>query len=464
MRWAQFEAIAHRALRQADVSESDFTVFRHSLKLESQDSQAAHLVQEMRSLIKKAFKTSPPMYLAWAGVCVILPTLATPSVTERSANNVDGLLCILSRTEYFVELERVCSVNFELESHILELYQRILQFLINTVLQSCQLCFTTRNESLANPGQNETALEMRQYRHIERQVLKILQHVPRQDLEKIKEAAQHQYENWQSLLPVAKHGQQNEDGPIKEFRAYIERYIRRHSCFGENEYRQNVKFVSRRALTEYWTRERVLSVLCVKDRWITANCETIIRSYIIVFSILVMNRRAEDITLFIQADVQDTKLPLELVPSPFSDSPETILFEEFMEAQWTFCPLTFGHGSETFPKMRKISPFQILPVVEKAKLKPQAEETINESITYKVKLHQHCADFSEYVSVYIFKPSAGPFSTTLTFGLLRLYSRCMQRRTTRSIKGTWTKRRCTRSSRVNPSSILLSALDHSSSP
>ncbi|KAF6812144.1 serine/threonine protein kinase [Colletotrichum musicola] len=187
------------------------------------------------------------------------------------------------------------------------------------------------------------------------------------------------------------------DDAIEDFHSYVDNYTSENNCIGENGFGERREFISRPALTAYWTPEKVNSVLCYQDQWITGNCDIILRDYVIVFSSLVMNSRPENIVLFCRAGITDTRLPLDSVPLAYSEAPEATIFREFMKSQWRFCPLTFGREPGTFPVKRDIDPYQIVPVVEKEKLDPQADESEDESVIYKVKLHQDCADFSDYV-------------------------------------------------------------------
>ncbi|KAF6834234.1 tein kinase 4-like protein [Colletotrichum plurivorum] len=187
------------------------------------------------------------------------------------------------------------------------------------------------------------------------------------------------------------------DDAIEDFHSYVDNYTSENNCIGENGFGERQKFISRPALTAYWTPEKVNSVLCYQDQWITGNCDIILRDHVIVFSSLVMNSRPENITLFCRAGITDTRLPLDSVPLAYSEAPEATIFREFMKSQWRFCPLTFGREPGTFPVKRDIDPYQIVPVVEKEKLDPQADESEDESVIYKVKLHQDCAYFSDYV-------------------------------------------------------------------
>lgn len=190
----------------------------------------------------------------------------------------------------------------------------------------------------------------------------------------------------------------NDEDAIEQFRLFCEDYILRHGCTGEDGGGAKRQFISRKALAAYWTREKITTVLCSRDNLIIANSETILRHYSVAFSILVLMSRPEQIHLFTRADINDSKLPLLSPPPSYPNAPEATIIGDFMRNQWKFCPLTFGHTSGSFPDKRDISPHQILPIIEKEKLKSTADEEEDDSVLYKVKLHPDCTDISDYVS------------------------------------------------------------------
>ncbi|KAF6807763.1 tein kinase 4-like protein [Colletotrichum sojae] len=194
----------------------------------------------------------------------------------------------------------------------------------------------------------------------------------------------------------------NDEDAIEQFRLFCKDYIRRHGCTGEDGDGAKRQFVSRKALTGYWTREKITTVLCSRDNLIIANSETILRHYSVVFSILVLMSRPEQIHLFTRADINDSKLPLLSAPPSYPNAPEATIIGDFMRNQWKFCPLTFGHTSGSFPDKRDISTHQILPIIEKEKLKPTADEEEDDSVLYKVKLHPDCTDISDYVAFKVY--------------------------------------------------------------
>ncbi|KAK1990628.1 hypothetical protein LX36DRAFT_532266, partial [Colletotrichum falcatum] len=140
-RQSQLQAITDRGLQRADKKQITYTLFGHDFVLKDQVAQAGRLIQTMKTLVSEAVKVSPEASLAWAGVCVLLPVLTNPSAAEEA--NRDGLSYVTFRIRYYIELEHLLwpenlvkpGLKVEFEDHMVDLYQHILEFQINTVLR-----------------------------------------------------------------------------------------------------------------------------------------------------------------------------------------------------------------------------------------------------------------------------------------------------------------------------------------
>ncbi|KZL75824.1 protein kinase 4-like protein [Colletotrichum tofieldiae] len=187
-----------------------------------------------------------------------------------------------------------------------------------------------------------------------------------------------------------------EDNVSKHFCAYVRDYAALQNCFGEDGFHTHREFFPQRALHEFWTREKITSVLCYPEEWIQQNPDFILQHYIVVFSILVLMRRPDQIALFTDWGIDDFQLPLLAIPDVYSGASEEGVLKEFMKLQWKFCPLLFGMNTCYKLNKRKLSPYLILPVLGKTKMDPNADED-DEVVLYSVKLHSDCAPFDNHV-------------------------------------------------------------------
>ncbi|KAG8161153.1 hypothetical protein KVR01_009417 [Diaporthe batatas] len=137
----QLKRITDHGMTEADGKRTKYTIFGHEFVLKDQISDVAGFVKTVKSVVDEAVKVSPEASLAWAGVCVLLPVFTNPSVAEEANRN--GLSYVTSRLRYYVELEPLLlpenieskELRGEFERHVVDLYQKILQFQIKTVLR-----------------------------------------------------------------------------------------------------------------------------------------------------------------------------------------------------------------------------------------------------------------------------------------------------------------------------------------
>ncbi|OAA32124.1 hypothetical protein AAL_01456 [Moelleriella libera RCEF 2490] len=139
-RYDRLKIITERGLQRAKDKRIKYTIFGHEFNLRKQADNATQCMLKMKGVIDQAVKVYPEASIAWAGVCVLLPIFRNPHAATEANRN--GLSYVISRLEYYVELERLLRVdelksklNGEFHRHIVDLYQLIIEFQIETVLQ-----------------------------------------------------------------------------------------------------------------------------------------------------------------------------------------------------------------------------------------------------------------------------------------------------------------------------------------
>ncbi|KAF4810909.1 Serine/threonine-protein kinase ksp1 [Colletotrichum siamense] len=174
-----------------------------------------------------------------------------------------------------------------------------------------------------------------------------------------------------------------------------------NGCHGRNGYNDRVSFMPRIALDQFWSTERIENILRSPPERIQAMSHTIRSRYVVVFSILVFMSQPEHIPIFIQEAIEDSQLPLAGTPYVFSETPESGIFDEFHKHQWKFCPLEFDNGYKL--SKRRISPYHVVPVLDKAPINPRAAADEDDVTIYKVTLHPSCF----HQTVVVFKVFSG---------------------------------------------------------
>lgn len=187
---------------------------------------------------------------------------------------------------------------------------------------------------------------------------------------------------------------------IEQLRRHIHDYVEGHECYGTNGHDQRRPFVPQAALTAFWTREKIIGVLC-HDGLIPRNPDIILDYYIAIFTIVVLTSEPANIDLFMQEDLSDSSLPLGSVPEAYRESlVHHGVFEDFMKLQWKFCPMSLDVSSRPKPSRKNMSPEIILPISNKIKINPQADEGKDIAVLYKVDLHRNCTQLTVPVRVY----------------------------------------------------------------
>ncbi|KAF4921083.1 Vegetative incompatibility protein HET-E-1 [Colletotrichum fructicola] len=211
-RCAQLKTITDRGLRRDDDKRTKYTIFGHQFVLRDQVQQTAQFVLTMKGLIDEAVKASPEASLVWAGVCVLLPVFTNPSAAEEA--NRDGLSYVTSRLRYYVELECLLwprplanlGLKAKFDDHVVELYQRILEFQIKTVLRFYRKWVKKLVSDITQHDEWEGMLsKIKEQEQIVRDESNHLQLVASgRTLQDISEAAQQNHNDMRSLLSYAK--------------------------------------------------------------------------------------------------------------------------------------------------------------------------------------------------------------------------------------------------------------------
>ncbi|KAI1854212.1 hypothetical protein JX266_001353 [Neoarthrinium moseri] len=210
-RQAQLKSITDRGMQRADEKKTKYTIFGHDFVLRDQIAQVAQFTQAIKGLINEAVKVSPEASLAWAGVCVLLPVLTNPSAAEEA--NRDGLSYVTSRIRYYVELERLLwpetirgsALKPEFDSHIVDLYERILEFQIKSVLRFYRTWVANISRDVIRHDEWEKMVsKIKELEQIVREESSTVNTIASQNtLEVLSKAAEQQYGNMRSLLSIA---------------------------------------------------------------------------------------------------------------------------------------------------------------------------------------------------------------------------------------------------------------------
>ncbi|CAK7219974.1 hypothetical protein SBRCBS47491_004032 [Sporothrix bragantina] len=149
-----------------------YTIAGHEFVLTDQIAQAAGFVLWAKDWIGDAVQASPEASIAWAGVCLILPLLTNPTTTAQA--NRDGFTYVTTRMRYYIALEPLLrrlgqnagvadGLIAEANNHIIDLYQHILEFQIQSVLRFYQSCLKGYAGDVFLPkGWNQMRLKIEQ--------------------------------------------------------------------------------------------------------------------------------------------------------------------------------------------------------------------------------------------------------------------------------------------------------------
>ncbi|KAF0329873.1 hypothetical protein GQ607_003046 [Colletotrichum asianum] len=175
-----------------------------------------------------------------------------------------------------------------------------------------------------------------------------------------------------------------------QLQQHVDDYVQRHTCRGVDGFGKERDFVPQRALTEFWTLAKITATFCHgQNTSVFHNADDIMNHYIVIFSILVLTSGVQHLELFTEEDINDTSLPLDSIPESYRESCHNEVFENFLKAQWKFCPLPFSVGLNPKPSKKKLSPEMIIPIspTAKRKINPEADEDNDTAVLYIVDFH-----------------------------------------------------------------------------
>jgi hypothetical protein len=212
-RRAQLATIIKGGLQRMHEKEIKYRIAGHEYVLQDQIAQASQLVQWAKNWIGNALADFPQASMAWAGVCVILPILTIPSAADQA--NRDGFTYVTARMRFYVELEPLLllenrdptttGLEKEFETHIVDLYQHILDFQFRSVLRFYRSRLGSLRQDFIQP-ENWSAM-LSKVKELEKKVddlsKKINTSVSRRALEKLSKTANGSLEIMKNLLSVA---------------------------------------------------------------------------------------------------------------------------------------------------------------------------------------------------------------------------------------------------------------------
>lgn len=136
----ELASIAKQGLERFEEKRIKYTIFGNDCVLKDQVASASKFALKLKDIVGEALKVSPPASMAWAGVCVVLPLLTNPSTADTALTT--GFTYTTSRASYYVGLEPLLwtskslepGLRKELESSVAELYKKLMEFQIKSVL------------------------------------------------------------------------------------------------------------------------------------------------------------------------------------------------------------------------------------------------------------------------------------------------------------------------------------------
>ncbi|KAI5863657.1 hypothetical protein GGS23DRAFT_509310 [Durotheca rogersii] len=145
-RQAQLDMITKNGLDRMRKHLLTYTVAGNEFVVRDQMAQVTTFVLKIKSVVDEAVKASVEASIVWASVCLVLPLLTNPNAAEQA--NRDGLIYVTSRMRFYIALEPLLlprdqsrsstipkGLRVEFEIHVRDLYQKILEFQLQSVLR-----------------------------------------------------------------------------------------------------------------------------------------------------------------------------------------------------------------------------------------------------------------------------------------------------------------------------------------
>ncbi|KAF2998074.1 hypothetical protein E8E14_001380 [Neopestalotiopsis sp. 37M] len=189
--------------------------------------------------------------------------------------------------------------------------------------------------------------------------------------------------------------------PIKLF-SHLEqwsfqRFVDDQRCSGIDESGNEAYYITASKLREYWSRERVSSLLNDFGQGEGLDFGTFSKDYLRLFSTLMYINEPEQFHWFVRRSINDSQLPYERKDGPHSHTMRS-LFDLFEENQWMFCPLEFD-----IPRMSSetVHPRTVLPVTYQEMLSSLGQGE-NDGICSRVRINKDC-NISMPNNTFVFK-------------------------------------------------------------
>ncbi|KAI0862797.1 hypothetical protein F4860DRAFT_97630 [Xylaria cubensis] len=211
---AQLKTIITAGLQRAEEKKTKYIIAGHEFNLTNRIDQAAKLVLWAKDWIGEAVKQSPDASIVWAGVCIILPLLTNPRIADEA--NRDGFAYVTTRMQYYNEFEPLLqrlgrnpevtpALMAEVDSHIVQLYQRILEFQIRSVLRFYKSSLRLYlSDVILTEDWEKMVIDIKEFEGtIDRTLIQINQVVARQELESISKKSGDALEAMRQLLSVS---------------------------------------------------------------------------------------------------------------------------------------------------------------------------------------------------------------------------------------------------------------------
>lgn len=159
-RRSALSAISDVGLERAKTR-GTYTLFGKSFNARDQMADISSSFRWIQTLVGEALKASPEASIAFAGVGIIVPLLASPQIAEEA--NQEGFIYVTSRMKYYIALEaavkealdshsqNMTSLMMEVQGQALELYKDIIDFQIRSVLRFFESWVKTAGRDVLRP-------------------------------------------------------------------------------------------------------------------------------------------------------------------------------------------------------------------------------------------------------------------------------------------------------------------------
>ncbi|KAK3372081.1 kinase-like domain-containing protein [Podospora didyma] len=172
---------------------------------------------------------------------------------------------------------------------------------------------------------------------------------------------------------------------IQRFRHYMNNGLNSHEHNGVDGGGNEVKFVCREALDEYWSGIKIANVLRRDKTDVTLSAKEIKTDYLIVFSILCYLSLSHLIQHFVDGEHGDGRLPVrDLQAFPRHKDPKLAgSWKAFWNQQWMFVPFKM----DKYHHRKELSYETILPICEREVLSEREEGEV-----WRARIYHCCGE------------------------------------------------------------------------